>query len=98
MTKQSSTITEVDIAIARLYLRRQEHPAISNGELNRKEKCDECHKYDHITLSIRFYHTRDRARKTSHWATKTHITQAFNIPLSRLNKAIAIARVMEALE
>ena len=89
---KASTITEVDIAIARLYLRRQKQQLLSNGESSRREKCGSCPPYDGSTGWI-YHHNKNK-----HWMSKTHITQAFNIPMSRLNKAISVAKVMKALD
>lgn len=91
MTKAATNnLTEVDIAIARLYLRRQNHFYISGFELMRKEKCMHCPQYP----SMPQWHYI----KAKHWGTKSHICGAFNIPMTRLNQAITVAKVMKALD
>ena len=87
-----SSITEVDIAIRQLYLRRQAQTRLTHGESNRRERCCKCQPYDGSMGWVYQYN------KNKHWATKTHISEAFNIPLSRLNKAIQVAKVIKALE
>lgn len=87
-----SHITEVDIAIAQLYLRRQTQLGLTPGESSRRERCNSCPPYDG-SMGWTYHYNKNK-----HWMSKTHITEVFNIPMSRLNQAIKIAKVMQALE
>ena len=88
LTKQEAGVTPEELEAARVYLSRHGHWRNLPNSID--DTCSACKDKDKVVGHLKFRHLK-------HLHSKPHIAGAYQIPLSRLNVAIKVAKVMQAL-